>query len=187
MYKDTKYKLTLVTVFFHWFIGLFILFMLALGVYMTEFKDYSFYSLHKSIGAILLVFVILRIYWRFRNKFFEPITNQSVFLTRCAHGIQLLLLTMTLVMPISGIGMSYFSGNGLKVFGVEILARNIDEFGKKFPIDGNLASLFHEVHHYGGYLFIALILIHFLAAIRHVFRKEKYLKRILGVKIADKS
>ena len=55
---------------------------------------------------------------------------------------------MTLVMPVGGIAMSYFSGNGLKVFDVEILARNIDDFVKNF-IDGNLASLFHE-HHYGG-------------------------------------
>ncbi|CAM3549627.1 cytochrome b [Paraphotobacterium marinum] len=186
MYKDTKYKLTLVTVFFHWFIGLFILFMLALGVYMTEFKDYSFYSLHKSIGAILLIFVILRIYWRFRNKFFEPITNQSVLLTRCAHSIQFLLITMTLVMPVSGIAMSYFSGNGLKVFDVEILARNIDDFGKKLPIDGSLASLFHEVHHYGGYIFIALILIHIFAAIRHIYRKENFVQRILGKNIEIK-
>lgn len=181
MTPDTKEALSKTTKYLHSIVALFMIGLLAVGVYMVETDTKSLYSWHKSFGVIALAFILIRVIWRIKNGWPIPVGTYSMieqFLSKLVHWV---LLLGTLILPLSGIGMSYFSGNGVAVFGFQLLARNpsLDNPSKVIAHNETLASLFHGMHHWIGYLLIAVIVIHIIGALKHhIIDKDDTLKRI---------
>jgi cytochrome b561 len=65
--RDTKDKLSNLTIFLHWVVGLTIIALAAVGVYMSENEAFELYPIHKSIGVLIFAVIIVRVYWRFVN------------------------------------------------------------------------------------------------------------------------
>ena len=73
MMKDTKEKLGGLTVGLHWLVGLTTIVLLAVGMYMTKYEAGSLYPIHKSIGILILFVILVRVGWRIKNGWPEPV------------------------------------------------------------------------------------------------------------------
>lgn len=151
----------------HWFMALVILFLLGLGIYMTEFlpKDspnhLQVYELHKSFGVVALIFIFIRIVNRFVKKapaLPDTMPKIEQILSHLGH---LGLYVLMLVVPLSGFLMSNSFGFPVKFFGTELpvlIGTNFDH-----------GKLFAEAHELGAYALLGLVVVHVAAVIKHRF------------------
>ena len=129
--------------------------------------------MHKAFGVIVLCLVAIRILWRITNATVQAAEGVPPILQLAAKAGHLLLYIFMLVMPISGVLMSRFSGYPISVF--EIFT--IPAASEKSP---ELAKLFHATHGYAAWGFVILISVHILAALYHHFiRKDDTLVRMI--------
>ena len=182
MQLDTPDHLSVTTRTLHWIVALSMIGLLSLGVYMVETDTKSLYSWHKSFGVLIIIFVVLRIIWRIKNGWPTAAGRYSQvehFLAKLVHWT---LILGTLVMPMSGALMSSFGGHGVKVFGLEIVAKNIDvATSKVIAHSESLAGLFHSIHHWAGYIIIIALLLHIVGAFKHhIVDKDTTLNRMIG-------
>ncbi len=151
----------------HWFMAVIILFLLGLGIYMTEFlpKDspnhLQVYELHKSFGVVALIFIFIRIVNRFIKKapaLPDTMPKIEQILSHLGH---LGLYVLMLVVPLSGFLMSNSFGFPVKFFGTELpvlIGTNFDQ-----------GKLFAEAHELGAYALLGLVVVHVAAVIKHRF------------------
>lgn len=156
----------------HWLIALGILVLIGLGLAMDHLtlspaRVFGFYRLHKSIGITVLLLVILRILWRITHHA-PPLPGGMPRGERLAaqatHGV---LYGLQLLMPLSGWALVSASAFGIPtiLFGVlhwpdlPGLADN--------PHKAAIEALLTTLHHWGGWVFAALVVLHAAAALRH--------------------
>ncbi|MBU2709632.1 cytochrome b [Zooshikella harenae] len=184
--RDTKEKLTLTTVVLHWVVAFGMISLIILGIYMTENHAYTLYPIHKSFGVILLFIVLFRTVWRFVNKLPKPVrqyTSLELLLSKIVHYS---LIIGTLLIPISGIAMSTFSGHGVQLFNFVLIESNINptEPGKVIALNTFLAETASFIHVISNYIVMFCISLHILAALKHHFYDgDTVLKRMLGQRI----
>ncbi|MGI0115852.1 cytochrome b [Zooshikella sp. RANM57] len=184
--RDTKEKLTLTTIILHWIIALGMISLIILGIYMTENHTYALYPIHKSLGVILLFIALFRTVWRFVNKLPKPVrqcTPLELILSKVVHYS---LIIGTLLIPISGIAMSTFSGHGVQLFNFVLIEPNLNpaESGKVIALNTFLADAASLIHAISNYIVILCISLHILAALKHHFYdRDSVLKRMLGQRV----
>ncbi len=186
MKLDTRSQLSHTTIILHWLVGLAVIAMLALGVYMTETETRSLYPLHKSLGVLVLLLVVVRIAWRIKNGWLEPVGNYHRHEQMLAKTVHWVLLIATVLMPLSGFLMSSFGGTGVSVFGVELVARNPDPSNPARALAHNaeVASFFRGMHGAVAFILIAGIALHTAGALKHhLIDKDGTLKRIFGGRV----
>lgn len=183
---DTKNSLSWLTIFLHWIIAFTIIVLIGLGLFMTNFEQYDYYDTHKSIGIILVSFIVLRVAWRIKQGWPVPVSNYAkpeMLLAKIVHWV---LIVSTVLMPITGMIFSGATGHGFGIFGFEIFHENIDPTNpeKTIPFSlfwGDIGEISHE---YLGYLLILAIVLHIAGALKHHFvYKDLTLLRMLGKKI----
>ena len=180
---DTKEKLSLPTVALHWVVATFIIALTALGMYMEDAGSATLYMIHKSFGVLIFVVILVRVFWRFKNGWPEPVSQYKKFEIVLSKIVHWALLLLTIIMPISGMMMSGFGGHGFGIFGLELVARNPDPASpdKVIAINGTLAQIGHVVHGGAKNVLIAAIVLHVVGALKHHFvDKDATLKRMLG-------
>ncbi|HWA14074.1 MAG TPA: cytochrome b [Burkholderiales bacterium] len=162
----------------HWLIGVLVLGMLCLGLWMEDIPkgtpDRTFYfNLHKSIGVTIALLVLLRLWWRFRNPP-PPLPSSlpawQVQASRVSHALLYLCLV---VMPLSGFAASQFTKYGVTYFGMF-----------KIPPMGwenrEIYDLLQGIHGVTATLLIALVVVHILAALKHlVIDRDGVFQRML--------
>lgn len=122
---------------------------------------------HVSIGALIMLLVIIRLVWAIKQKDNRP-RSEPVALVKAGHG--LLYLGM-LVMPITGVMYLVGKGYGLKVFGMQLIAR-----GDGVEWMASLGSLHSPI----AWLLLLLIAGHVgMALLHHFVKKDDTLKRML--------
>lgn len=181
--KDTADKFSVLTIVFHWLVGLSIISLMAVGIYMEENKAYDLYPIHKSMGVIVFLFAIERIFWRIYNGWPTSLGESPAIQLTLAKLVHWVLILATLLFPISGMLMSGLGGHGIDVFGLQLMAPNYDpaEPGKAIPINGDIAGLAHQVHGILGKVMIGVILLHVAGALKHHFvDRDRTLSRMLG-------
>lgn len=173
---------TKTTIALHWIVGLSIIALMAVGWYMKEFKDYGLYSIHKSVGVIIFAVILYRVIYRLIKGFPTPVSKSSaaqVFIAKLVHWA---LLIGTVLFPLSGIMMSGAGGHGVFVFGLELIAPNVDAVtGKTAPINETIAGLGHEIHEFLLWGIGIMLVLHVAGALKHhIIDKDITLKRMLG-------
>jgi cytochrome b561 len=160
MLKNTSENYGSLAKWLHWIAGLFILAMLIMG-YLTTVLDHpgSLYFYHKSLGATLLIVMVVRLIWRWCNPQPKhpqiPRPQQAV-----AKLVHYLLYLATFVMIFAGWGMSSYSGHGVPFWGLA-------NVGLPVALNKPLANWFEAVHHWAAWSLFVLIIIHILAALYH--------------------
>lgn len=177
--NQTVNYLSKTTRYLHAIIALGMIGLLALGIYMTEFEDLSFYGLHKSLGVIILVFAAARIVWRIRKGWPEALSTESAVQLMVAKVVHWALILSTVLYPISGIMMSGAGGYGVAVFGLTLIDANVNAAGEVVPLNENIAGIGHEMHELMTWVLIAIIVLHVAGAIKHhIMDKDDTLKRM---------
>ncbi|GAB3389194.1 cytochrome b [Azotobacter armeniacus] len=171
---DSAMRYGYITRFFHWLMALLIVQQfLKLGDRVSEGEHWlgeTFGPWHTSIGALLLALVVLRLLWAGAQRQRRPLPESLPLLVKAGHG---LLYTCMLLMPVTGILYMLGKGYGLKLFGVQLVARSGVETGW-------LAAL-GSLHSPIAWLFLVLILGHVAAALFHHFVKDDdTLRRMAG-------
>lgn len=106
MLRNTEYAWGAVSRGLHWLLAILILAQLVLGRVADEVDlsplKLDLFVWHKSIGVTVLLFVVVRIGWRFANptpKTVAPAHRIIVTLAKLGHGILYLLMVLV---PVSG-------------------------------------------------------------------------------------
>lgn len=185
---DTKKKLSPLTIGLHWLVAISILGLIGLGLYMVENEAWHLFDLHKSIGLLVFMGIVVRVSWRLKNGLPQPVPGVSRFEHKAAVITHWLLLVCTIVMPIFGLVFSAASGHGFGLFSVGIFPENpnLAKPGEVIPFNADLADLGQRMHDTMGYVLLCLIVLHALAALKHhFFDKDETLTRMLGRGLRD--
>lgn len=161
----------------HWVIAAAILTLLASGLWMTDAikvpatqaTAFTVYQWHKSLGLTVLVLSLARLAWRLFSPP-PPLPSSMGRMSRlAAHGAHAAFYILMIGLPLIGWAMVSASIYGLPtiVFGlfewphISLLANLQD----KAPVEAALRT----AHQTGGYLMIALLILHVGAALKHHF------------------
>lgn len=170
------------TITLHWIVGLTIIALMAIGWYMKEFKDYGLYNVHKSVGVIIFAVILYRVVYRLIKGFPTPAGTSGALQAFVAKLVHWALLIGTVLFPLSGVMMSGAGGHGVYVFGVELIAKNIDAAtGKTAPFNETIAGLGHEIHEFLLWGIGIVLVLHIAGALKHhIIDKDITLKRMIG-------
>jgi len=176
MLKDTTTSFGWISIAIHWLMALSIFGLFGLGLYMVELTYYDAWykgslDLHKDIGMLLLLALLIRIGWRFANT--DPAELPGPKWEQLAgklmhFGLYAVMLTLML----SGFLISTADGRAIAVFewvNVPALPWNID----------NQEDIAGEIHEVLAWILMAMTAIHALAAVKHqLINKDNGLKRM---------
>jgi cytochrome b561 len=159
-------RYTNVAITLHWLVVLLVLTLVGMGLYMTDIPRGTperafFYNLHKSIGVTTGIIVLIRLWWRARNPpppLPATVPGWQVTVSRVSHA---LLYTCLIIMPVAGFSASQFTKYGVTYF--ELF---------KIPPMGTenkaIYDLLQGIHETTAWVLIALIIVHVLAAFKHL-------------------
>lgn len=161
---DARYTRT--AMLLHWLVALLLLGQFAFGWYLQDIprgvpaRGY-FVNLHKSTGLLIGLLILVRLGWRLTHTppplpAFVPRWQQQAALVT-----HYLLYVFMLVMPLSGYLASNFSKFGINFFNTFKLA--------PWGIESKpLYAIFNQTHIVSSWLLLALVLVHVLAALKHL-------------------
>ncbi|MGI9283114.1 MAG: cytochrome b [Endozoicomonas sp.] len=150
----------------HWLMAIAVLGMIGSGWYMANLSQdvsykYDIYPWHKSFGILVLILVAVRILVRLFCKtpsLPKGLPNHEKMLAKITH---FSLYALMIIVPLSGFTMSDAGGHDIFFFGIQLpeLMENNKE----------LAGVLHTFHSYVPYVFLAIIALHILGALKHRF------------------
>ena len=155
---NTKQKYPMSMIFFHGLLAVLMIATLVVAWMMDDNKDLM--PLHKSLGATVFIFGILRILNRMSNMAkLPPSVNHGAlhWVEKAVHG---LLMLVMLALPFVGWLMSNAKGYPVSVFGLFNLPTLI---AKNEP----LAHTLKEMHETGANVFVALLVLHVVGVVYH--------------------
>lgn len=162
----------------HWLIVLLVLVLAIVGLTMGELpktpKYFWVYTLHKSVGIIVLALVLVRIGWRLHAGAPRPVAGTPAWQARIASLTHALLYALLLAMPLSG--WLYDSASGLRPFRWFGLV----EMPKLSAPNESLSALSNDAHELLFWVLVALVALHAAAALyHHLFQHDATLTRML--------
>lgn len=165
----------------HWTVAVGIIGLICLGVFMSETRSFSLYGIHKSIGLLLFCIIAVRVIVRLNKGWPESISEGPAWEHGVARIVHWVLTLGTIIMPLSGMLDAIMSGQGLSVFGLDLVSGNPGDNGRPQAINEGLAEIAEEIHHYTGYALIAAIILHVAGALKHhLVDGDNTLNRMLG-------
>ncbi len=194
---NTTQKYSKPAIILHGLTGLLILIMFALGWYMAELpKDAAktaaldlfdlgvytmqfaeaitprtfYFNLHKSIGITLLLLIFGRLYVRLSHPVPAFPASLKPWEVSVAELVHKSMYVMMVAVPVAGVIMAINSKYGISWFGLPLVA-GLD--------NKEMRETFKEVHEILGAVFITMIVMHIVAAIKHkVIDKDEIMSRM---------
>ena len=161
----------------HWLMAILFFGLLALGFYMPDLplspEKLKLYSWHKWAGVTAFLLVWLRLFWRVTHRPPALPVSMPKTMQLAAHAGHFLLYVLMIAIPRSGWLMSSAKGFQTVWFGVLPIPDLLDK-------NKELGDLLKNVHASLNLLFVAVIVGHIGAALKHHFiDKDDILKRML--------
>lgn len=169
-----------VAIVLHWLMAPAIIGLFVLGWWMRQLSYYDPWyqqapTIHKSIGVLLLLLLLLRLLWRLVNTTpqIEPgIRRWQVVAAKGAHNLIYLLL---FAIMLSGYLISTADGRAIEVFNWFSVPATF----QGIPNQEDIAGTVHEIL---AWSLIILVAIHALAALKHHFiNRDNTLLLMLGI------
>ena len=163
--RITNYSKT--SIVLHWLLAGLIFIQFSIGLDMVGIpkgldENRAFwFTLHKSLGICIAALVFYRLFLRIRFGVPEPLNSMRPWEQLLSSTNHFLIYCCMFLMPLSGIVGSLFSKYPLNFFGVPLPKLVDHNILIKEPLS--------QVHQVTSYLFIFLISIHVLAALKHLF------------------
>lgn len=180
---NTSNSLSKSTIFMHWLVASSIIGMMVFGWYMVEFKEYSLYHIHKSVGIVVFVLILARVVWRMKEGWPTPVAQYQKHEVALSKAVHWVLLLSTILIPIWGMVSSGNGGHGFGLFGLDIIPRNVnpDDVTKVITRNEFWHDLGEKLHVYNVYVLFGALALHVTGALKHhIFDKDNTLKRMFG-------
>ena len=152
----------------HWLMAICILAMLFIGVGMVSTiapKYLTLVQIHKPLGIVILVLVLIRIGFRLRYGAPALPADMPEPMKLAAHLSHYVFYGLMIVMPLLGWAMLSAASYPVVLFGSVHLPSIL-------PLNDGLHSLLWQAHRYLAFLFFALILLHVAAALFHALVRQ---------------
>lgn len=163
---------------FHWLFFLLLAAQYAVGSIMPHIGrktlDEGWVAWHLSIGAAILLVIVLRFVWRLLNPVSLPanLATWELYLSRFTHWT---LYALVLAMTLLGWAAANARGWNVKLFGLitlPALAPNGSAWGHEAG----------DIHNIVVYVLLGFIVLHVAAALYHYFiRRDRVMQRMLPV------
>lgn len=174
--KNTENRFGLISIIMHWVMAVMIITLLAVGLTLDQLasgpQKTLIIGIHKEVGLLVLMLVIVRLSWRIINSSptLADLPRWEKLTARAVHAAFYLLM---FTQPLSGWAMSSAGGHPISFFGLFIVPPLVEP-------DSQLKTFFASAHEYQGYALIVLCLLHVAAALKHHYLdKDNILKRML--------
>jgi len=175
-------KYNRVAIALHWLLALALLGQLFLGFWMEGVPKEppgvraGWFNIHKSIGLILALLIVLRVIWRLMHT--PPaLPALPAWQKTAANWSHRLLYTCMVLMPLSGFLGSSFTPYPIKFFGTPL--------PRLWEASADLKELFGAVHTTTGFVMAALVALHIAAAVLHAVRRDGVVQRMSLMGSAD--
>jgi cytochrome b561 len=164
----------------HWLMALLLFGLLALGFTMTDLplspRKLQLYSWHKWAGVTVFLLVLVRLAWRVTHRPPPLPDHMPKVMQLAAHAGHVLLYGLMIAIPLSGWLMSSAKGFQTVWFGVLPIPDLVNK-------NQELGNLLQTVHLSLNLLFVAVIVGHIGAALKHHFiDRDDVLTRMLPVR-----
>ena len=175
--KDTADRYGPVSQAFHWLTVALFATQISVAFYMEDLPRgpdrLEWYALHKSIGFTILVLIVLRFVWRRLNRQPPLPKGMERWQQTVAHGTQHSLYLVFILMPISGLVMSWAANYPISIYGLFTLPNLVA------PSEA-LKEAMQETHEIFAWTVLVLVSLHVAGALRHHFMlKDVVLRRML--------
>ncbi|MDB5959676.1 MAG: uncharacterized protein JWP59_970 [Massilia sp.] len=160
-------RFTRTAIVLHWLIALLLLGQLAFGWLVLQDIPRNtpgrgfWVNQHKSVGLVIGLLILLRIYWRLRHRPPPPLPMPA-WQRRAASASHLALYICMVLMPLSGYLGSNFSKYGIKLFNTVQLA----PWGSD---NKAIYAFFNQTHAVTATVLALLIAVHVLAVAKHMW------------------
>lgn len=149
----------------HWSMAVLILLMIPAGLLMVQEGisrplQNSLFLFHKNVGTLLILLIVVRLAYRWRNPPPPEPEHLPAFQARIASITHVLLYALLIIVPLAGyirVRAGGFPIETLDALGVPALVPRSDE----------LAGLAKNIHFYGGRAIAVLVAMHVGAALFH--------------------
>jgi cytochrome b561 len=161
----------------HWLVAVLVLVMIPLGIIIVNEWggrwQQTLYNLHKSIGAVLLPLVLVRLVYRWRNPP-APLPADIAPLQRAAaHATHWALYALLVVQPVVGLIATSAYPAPIPIFG-------LFELPHVWPENRALSERLFVLHQRLGIALGAVAAMHIGAALHHhLVRKDRVLMRMI--------
>lgn len=161
----------------HWVLAALIAFMAGLGWYMMTVEHepggQQWIELHKSVGLVVALLVLLRVLWRLGHRPAPLPAGTPHWQERLARVTHWLLYAGMIVLPVTGILGSSYQRAGLVFFGYAL--------PRWVAADRATAHLFFEIHETIVWVVVVLVVLHVAAALKHlVVDRDEVFGRMWG-------
>ena len=169
-------RYTRTAIFLHWLLVLLLLSQVFFGWFLEGVERGTpertiYVNLHKSTGMCIGLVILLRLFWRLTHPapplpLWMPPWER--FAAKWSH---VLLYVCMLVMPLSGYIASNYSKYGVNFFNaIKLPPWGVD--------DTQIYGFFNTTHVVTSFVFLTLIALHVLAALRHAFKQDGIFRRM---------
>lgn len=174
------------TIALHWIVGFGMIGLIGMGFYMAQTSAYGLYSLHKSLGLLLFLVILVRAAWRLYEGWPEEAAQSGRGMHLLSRAVHWILLLGTLALPISGIVMNIAGGRGLQLFGLDIVSANLSaETGRALALSPQLYEMMGGLHSVVAFAVVAALGLHIAGALKHhVIDRDATLRRMLSARRA---
>lgn len=183
-FNNSPQRYGVVSATLHWVIAIAVYGMFGLGLWMVTLSYYDGWyhqapELHKSIGVLLMMGLVIRIAWRIFSPP-PPALKSYSRLTRLAAALgHLALYILLFSIVISGYLISTADGKAISVFGWFEIPATLANAGAQADLAGSL-------HLWLAWSVVVLSLLHGLMALKHHFiDNDDTLNRMLGRSSSD--
>jgi cytochrome b561 len=161
---DQRY--TNVAIILHWLIALGVFVLVGIAWYMVDIPKGAperafWFNLHKSVGTTIGVLVLIRLWWRLTHRPPALPTSMPAWEITASKTSHALLYTCVILMPVTGFVASQFTKYGVKYFG-------LFSIGPLFTENKEVRDAIQEVHEIISFVLVALVVVHILAALKHL-------------------
>lgn len=172
-------RLSIATIVLHWLTAATIIGMLAFGIVVGSTPrgpdKVALIQLHKSFGMIALPIVMVRLVWRLREGWPQPVASLARWERAAARAAHWVLLLAPIVMIASGMVRSLAYARSIDVFGMPVVPKLLAEKSERI----NEAA--GSVHDMAALVLVVVIALHVGAALRHhLLKRDATLLRMLG-------
>lgn len=181
MLRNSRESYGLVSIAFHWIIGLIFLGQIVLGYLMVRTSNFtlqfSLYQWHKSFGFLILGLSICRLLWKVANPRPRDPETMSSLERMAAHGAHITLYLSLFIVPLTGWAVASSSPLQIPTFMFNLVV--IPQL--PITISDSAEAFWTASHAWLAYLSAFVAVAHILAALHHHFwKRDTILMRMLS-------